>query len=97
MRVVNPTFGTTDGSQPATGLGQDSELRKMGVGPIGLLSNAKPNSAELLEGIAARLQADGIIPGAELCKKPNPGTPASDELIDFLAKQYQTVLVGTGD
>lgn len=98
MRIVNPTYGqrssasTLDDVEQVQGAAPDwSELS------IGLLSNAKPNANELLQGIANRLVSSHVVAGSELVAKPNSATPAPPDTIDYLAQRYQLVLAGTGD
>lgn len=83
IKVVDPTFGTPD--HPATSRARPFRVEREKVHPrnLALLSNAKPNSAELLrimgEILSARWQSK-----LAYYSKPNPSVPASEELLDNL-------------
>lgn len=90
IRIVNPTFGLSEfEEQPAESAG----VRAPG---LTLLSNAKPNATELLEGIAEALR--GRIPGhVRLHAKNNPTTSAPGSLLHEVAKKGSFALVAIAD
>ena len=93
MRIVNPSFGqeapsTEKISANAVDWKQD---------PIILFSNSKPNAIELLEGVRERMGAYRSIDNIEHAHKDSPAQPASEAMIDELAKEYRAALIAIAD
>ena len=62
---------------------------------LGLLNNAKPNAARLLDGIAERIDRDHGLDGTVPKQKPNAAVGARD--LDAYAREVQAALVAIGD
>ncbi len=90
MLIIDPTQGgnNRDATMPTA-----RASARIG-GKVCLLSNAKPNASALLTGVAARF---GQLQAAPLFTKPGASRPASPELLDRIAKEFDAVLVAIGD
>lgn len=64
---------------------------------LGLLSNGKANSVELLDRVADELAAHLGIGRIIRHTKPHPSLPASDEVMTMFAEQAHAVLMAVGD
>ncbi len=64
---------------------------------IALLDNGKPNSDRLLEHVGALLNREWGVGRVTRVRKPSAYRPASDEMIDQVAKEADLVVVGIGD
>jgi len=64
---------------------------------LGLLSNGKANSVELLDRVADELAAHLGIGRIIRHTKPHPSLPASDEVMTMFAEQAHAVLIAVGD
>ena len=65
---------------------------------IGLLSNGKRNSMQLLEAVLDLLSAqEGRFSSVVRCDKGNPSRPAPREMTDRLVRDCDFVLTATGD
>jgi hypothetical protein len=63
---------------------------------VGLVENTKANAAGLLEAVAEFLKED--LQPAEIVRRKVPATmPASDELLDELARDCDLVIEAVGD
>ena len=63
----------------------------------GLLDNGKFNAAELLAGIAARLQAQLPVGAVTRERKYSMSSPASADALDRLAKEADVVISAMAD
>lgn len=90
IRMVNPTFGVSEYQEKPA---ESVSGRKPG---LTLLSNAKPNATELLEGIAEAIR--DMVPGrVRLHAKNNPTTSAPGPLLDEVARGGSLALVAIAD
>jgi hypothetical protein len=64
---------------------------------IGLLNNAKPNSAVLLEQFGALLEAQCGVAHVVSFAKPSFAVPADDALLAQIAERCDYALAGIGD
>jgi len=64
---------------------------------IGLMSNTKPNSAQLLEDIGQLLVQRYGVKELVVRQKPNFYTPAPPQLVEELANSCDAVLTAIGD
>ncbi|HKI99236.1 MAG TPA: hypothetical protein VKB51_12250 [bacterium] len=62
---------------------------------LGLLTNSKPNAAELLEGVARLLSAEHDLAGTTPKRKPHSSVGA--EGLDDYAREVQAAVVAVGD
>ncbi len=93
MRIVNPSFGHSPASAETLKTGAVDWKRD----PILLFSNSKPNSRELLEGLAARLGHVRSADGIDFIWKPSASRPATADQIDDSARRYRAALLALGD
>lgn len=88
MQIIDPTQGRPSAFQlPAEAASRLS-------GRVCLLSNAKPNAAELLTGIANSIES---LRNAPLFVKLHASLPASRECFEQIERDYESVLVALGD
>lgn len=93
MRIVNPSYGTSD----ATGeIAADRPLDWM-QDPIVLFSNSKPNARELMDGIKTKLAAVRSVDNIDFIYKPSASQPATAAMIDEVAQKYRAALLALGD
>lgn len=64
---------------------------------VGLLNNAKPNAAVILERLAALLQERYGVADVMMLSKPSFAVPADDVMMEKLADQCDAVVAGVGD
>lgn len=64
---------------------------------IGLLNNAKPNAAEILERVATLLEQRYGVADVMMLSKPSFAVPADDVMMEKLAEQCDAVIAGVGD
>jgi predicted GTPase len=64
---------------------------------VGLLDNSKSKAGQLLDAVAAILQAQHGFTALVRQRKPSASKPAAPEVIDEFAKTCDLVLVGVGD
>lgn len=64
---------------------------------LGLLSNGKPNTAPLLDGILEELAADPRVATAVRERKPSASHPAEAAVLDRLAAGADLVVAATAD
>jgi hypothetical protein len=64
---------------------------------IGLLSNSKPNSEELMRDVAELLSEHFDIKGIVEARKPTNRTPATLEMLDDLAARCDAVITATAE
>ena len=94
MRIVNPSFGHQPVSTEKVKAGTVDWLRD----PIILFSNSKPNAQELLQGVAAKLEAVRSVKGGiDFISKDTASRPAPPEMIDKVAHKYKAALLALGD
>ena len=93
MKIVNPSFGlsATGGEKMATA--PVDWLRD----PIALITNAKPNARELLEGIRTKLGAIRSVDNIGFLGKDSASQPAPAALYGEVAKNYKAALLALAD
>ena len=64
---------------------------------VALLDNGKTNSDRLLEHIGRLLESELGVGRVTRVRKPSAYRPASDEMIEQVAKEADLVVVGIGD
>ena len=64
---------------------------------VGLLSNGKPNTSELLDGLIDELTADPRFVLAVRARKETSSRPAAPEILDRLAAEADLVVGATAD
>ena len=64
---------------------------------IALVSNAKPNARELLDGIRAKLGAIRPVENIEFLAKNSASQPAPKDLLEELAAKYRGALLAIAD
>lgn len=62
-----------------------------------LISNAKPNSTNIMRHAQKLLRERGITVREEIEEKPNSGLPLTSDVIDRLSKEQALVLCGVAD
>jgi hypothetical protein len=90
MLIIDPTQGRESLDSRAENTRDNLRLE----GRVCLVSNSKPNAAELLSGIAAGIPA---LHGAPLLAKRYSSLPAPAELLDQIAGEYDAALVAIAD
>lgn len=95
MRIVNPAFGLQNEAA------QDNASSGIAVDwardPIAIISNAKPNALELLEGIREHLGAFRDTDNIDYLSKDSAAQPAPPELIDKVTKNYRAAILALAD
>jgi len=93
MKIVNPSFGVSaTGGEKMAGAPVDW-LRD----PIALITNAKPNAHQLLDGIRTKLGAIRPIDNIHFHGKDSASQPAPAALYDEVAKNYKAALLALAD
>jgi hypothetical protein len=64
---------------------------------IGILENSKPNARELMCGVAAELDRRFVGVKTVVRKKPTPAVAATPSDYEWLARECDVVLTGSGD
>jgi hypothetical protein len=90
MLIVDPTQGRESLDSGAENTGDVLRL----AGRVCLLSNSKPNAAELLRDVAAGVPA---LHGAPILAKPYASLPAPAELLGHIVDEYDAALVALAD
>ncbi len=93
MRIVNPSYGTSDIVGEAAA---DKPLDWM-QDPIVLFSNSKPNARELMDGIRTKLAAVRPVDNIDFIYKPSASQPATAGMLDEVAQKYRAALLALGD
>lgn len=95
MRIINPAFGpqhepgqTTSAANTAIDWTQDA---------IAVVSNAKPNARELLEGLKDALRAFRPVDNVDYHYKDSAAQPAPDALIEHIAGRYKIAILALAD
>ena len=96
MRIINPAFAA--GSHGAeTDSDQTGELFDWKDVPIAIVSNAKPNARELLEGLKAELADYRSVDNVDYLYKDSAAQPAPEALIDRIAADYKVAILALAD
>ena len=93
MRIVNPSFGLTQGAKETLKVGAVDWLND----PIALFSNSKPNAKELLEGLKAKLASVRNVDNIDLVWKDSASRPAPAETLQQVGHKYRAALLALGD
>jgi len=64
---------------------------------VGTLSNGKPNTSHLLDGVLEVLSGHSQVIDAPRLRKEAPSYPAADAIIEQLAREADLVIVATAD
>lgn len=96
MRIVNPAFGLQN--EPAQdGAKTAGAPVDWANDPIAIVSNAKPNAQELLEGIRTHLGAFRKTDNIDYMYKESAAQPAPPELIDTITQNYRAAILALAD
>jgi hypothetical protein len=96
MRIINPTFGLASTTPRSAAAGPTS-------GPnwtrdnIAIISNAKPNARELLEGLKQQLGAFRAVNNVDYHYKDSAAQPAPTALIERIADNYKIAILALAD
>jgi hypothetical protein len=90
MQIIDPTQG---GHEAQMSLGVSPGRLRAGDKTC-MLSNGKPNSGELLAGIASQLGWRESVP---MFIKSSAARPAESALLDRIARDFEVALVAIGD
>lgn len=93
MRIINPAFGHQPVSTEKV-VHRAVDWRK---DPIVLFSNSKPNARELLSGLRDKLGEVRPVDGIDFIYKPSASQPATNAMLDDVAKKYRAALLALGD
>ena len=93
MKIVNPSFGLSAAGGEKMATAPVDWLRD----PIALITNAKPNARELLEGIRSKLGTVRPIDNVAFFGKDSASQPAPAALYDEVAKNYKAALLALAD
>jgi hypothetical protein len=91
--ILDPT-GQPDAARVAT---LAPRVRDLAGLRLGLLDNAKPNAALVLETIAAQLRAQHHIGEVTTYTKSYFGTPVEEDRAREIAESCEAVIAGVGD
>ncbi len=91
--ILDPT-GQSDAARVATLAPRVGDLTGL---RLGLLDNAKPNAALVLETIAAQLRAQHHVGEVTTYTKSYFGTPVEEDQAREIAESCEAVIAGVGD
>lgn len=93
MRIFNPSFGqgSSGGEQRAI------DSVDWNTVPIALVTNAKPNARELLEGVRTQLATFRSVVNIEFVGKDSASQPAPDDLYKHVADNYGAAILAIAD
>jgi hypothetical protein len=91
--ILDPT-GAADAQRVAT---LAPRVRELAGIRLGLLDNAKPNAALVLETIAAHLRAQHHVGDVTTYTKSYFGTPVEEDRAKEIAESCEAVIAGVGD
>lgn len=91
--ILDPT-GQSDAARVATLAPRVGDLAGL---RLGLLDNAKPNAALVLETIAAQLRAQHHVGEVTTYTKSYFGTPVEEDRAREIAENCEAVIAGVGD
>ena len=91
--ILDPT-GQADMPQAAT---LTPRIRDLAGLRLGLLDNAKPNAALVLETVAAQLRAQHHLGEVSTYTKSYFGTPVEEDRAKEIAQSCDAVIAGVGD
>lgn len=91
--ILDPT-GRSDTARPASLAPRVRELAGL---RLGLLDNAKPNAALVLETIAAQLRAQHHVGEVTTYTKSYFGTPVEEDRAKEITQTCEAVIAGVGD
>ncbi|MBI3953881.1 MAG: hypothetical protein HY330_05150 [Chloroflexi bacterium] len=92
MEILDPVAEAHPPSVPLAARGLDLRGKR-----LGLLDNSKPNARELLEAVARALDLRYELASVVVRRKPTMSVPATESLLDELARECDVVLTGSGD
>lgn len=92
-KVLDPTGGDSTTSD-TTLAPRPASLRGL---TVGLLENAKPNSAAVLTSVARELERQHGLKTSVMFRKSYFGTPAEESLIQQILRNCDFALAGIGD
>ena len=96
MRIVNPTFGLPgEAAEEAASTGPAPTAWLSD--PIAIISNAKPNALELLEGLRRKMGTFRATDNIDYLSKDSAAQPAPPELIDRVAANYRGAILALAD
>ena len=96
MRIINPTFGPTHEPPQAETVPSGAGLDWSHDG-IAIISNAKPNARELLEGLKIGLGAFRCVGNVDYHYKDSAAQPAPAALIEHIATRYKIAILALAD
>lgn len=92
MEILDPVAEASPPSIPLAPRGLDLRGKR-----LGLLDNSKPNAKELLEAVGRALDQRYELARIVLRRKPTMSVPATELLLEELARECDVVLTGSGD
>ncbi len=92
MEILDPVAEASPPSIPLAQRGLDLRGKR-----LGLLDNSKPNAKELLEAVASALDQRYELARIVLRRKPTMSVPATEQVLEELARECDVVLTGSGD
>jgi hypothetical protein len=93
MLIFNPSFGRgSDGGEQRA-----IDSVDWNTVPIALITNAKPNARELLEGVRAQLATFRNVDNVTFESKDSASQPAPDDLYAHVAANYGAALLAIAD
>ena len=96
MRIINPTFGPAHEPQQAGVTPPDVGV-DWARDSIAIISNAKPNARELLEGLKAGLGGFRSVSNVDYHYKDSAAQPAPEALIEHIASRYKIAILALAD
>lgn len=95
MKIINPSFGlqAADAAEATAAHGAVDWSKD----PIAIISNAKPNARELLDGLRDKLGAFRPIDNIDYLSKESAAQPAPPALIDQVTKSYKAAILALAD
>ena len=96
MRIINPAFGPRH-EPAAVGVADTTAPVDWRNDAIAIISNAKPNARELLEGLKGAMCAYRSTDNIDYHYKDSAAQPAPEALLDRVASQYKVAILALAD
>lgn len=91
-----PVFDPTEGAVPRE-FTMAPRLNTLAGAVIGVVDNGKTKSDQLLTALQRVLREEAGVADFVVVRKPSPGKPAPDPMLDDLARRTRAVITGVGD
>ncbi len=92
-----PILDPRGGSSVGTTVHLARRTRSLEGATVGLLDNAKPNAARILEHLGEVLQKEHGVANVVMLQKPSFAVPAEEAMLDELQESCDYVIAGVGD